>query len=93
MTTSDFIEWATTWAPDPNPERAPFREAIATYDDVDDRLGDVAEGDDFLTRAMWMEAAIRLARIGWKIREVEDLRWPLSGGSARVADLLATRAG
>lgn len=77
MTSADYIEWATTWAPTPTTERASLQHAIAVYDEVDDTLGDSAENDDFLTRVLWLETAIRLARIGWTIAELEDRRWPV----------------
>jgi hypothetical protein len=57
--------------------RVPLREASAIYDSVDERLGDEAESDDFLTRVLWLETAIRLARAGWTIEALENARWPL----------------
>jgi hypothetical protein len=85
--TSDYIEWATTWAPAPSTERSPFHVAVALYDEVDARLGDVAEHDEFFTRVLWLETAIRLAQVGWTIVEVEAHRWPLQGKS-HIVDLV-----
>jgi hypothetical protein len=85
--TTDYIVWATTWAPSASSERAPSRLARSIYDEVDERLGDEALDDDFLTRVLWLEMAIRLARIGWTILEVEEHIWPVHSG-ARVAEVL-----
>jgi hypothetical protein len=85
--TDDYIVWATTWGPTPAEVRAPLQIAIAAYDEVDARLGDLAEGDDFLTRSLWLEVSLRLARLGWSIAEVEARRWPLQGAS-RIGEAL-----
>lgn len=76
--TDDYVAWAQTWCPEPVArDRISVREGAAIYDSVDERLGDEAEGDDFLTRVLWLETAIRLARVGWTIEALEDARWPL----------------
>lgn len=83
---NDYIAWAQFWCPVPvAPDRAPLREAAAAYDDVDNRLGDDAETSEFLTRALWLETAIRLARLGWGIKELEDARWPVGSSGGAVA--------
>ena len=80
MATDDYIAWAQTWCPEPvASERGALDDAKGAYDAVDERIGDDAEHDDFLTRVLWLETAIRLARLGWTIRELEDCRWPVSG--------------
>lgn len=77
--TDDYIAWAQLWCPAPlAPSKAPRHQAFAAYDAAELRLGDDAEGDDFLTRVLWLETAFRLAPLGWTIREVEDARWPSS---------------
>jgi hypothetical protein len=87
-TTDDYIAWAQFWCPEPVAEkRSSLVKAAAAYDDVDERLGDDAETSEFLTRALWLETAIRLARLGWRINEIEAERWPV-GHSGRVAALL-----
>ena len=76
--TDDYIAWAQTWCPEPvATERVSVREGAVLYDLVDERLGDEAENDDFLTRVLWLETAIRLARVGWTIEALENARWPL----------------
>jgi len=62
-------------------------DACAVYDEVDTRLGDDAETSEFLTRALWLETAIRLARLGWRIDEVETARWPVAH-AGQVAELM-----
>jgi len=87
--TSDYIEWAQTWCPLPvASEPVPLTEAMKIYDAVDLRLGDDAEGDDFLTRVLWLETAIRLAKVGWTISELEAARWPVSNIAAMTAALM-----
>lgn len=74
--TADYIAWAQFWCPEPiATSRASFRLACAAYDEVDNRLGNDAEHDDFMTRILWLETAIRLARLGWGIIELENARW------------------
>lgn len=86
--TSDYITWAQMWCPEPiAPEAVPVHEAFALYDAVDERLGDDAEHDDFLTRALWLETAIRLARVGWTINGLEAARWPVPN-TARIMEIL-----
>lgn len=85
---ADYIEWAQLWCPEPLArERVSLREAALIYDDVDGRIGDDAEDDDFLSRVLWLETAIRLAQVGWTIDALEGARWPVSN-SARLADLI-----
>ena len=87
--TNDYIEWAQTWCPQPvAPEPAPLSEASRIYDEVDGRLGDEAENDDFLTRVLWLETAIRLAKVGWTISDLEAARWPVSNTAAVAAALM-----
>lgn len=89
--TDDYIAWAELWCPEAVAEtRAPLTEAARAYDLVDRRLGDDAETCEFLTRVLWLETAIRLARLGWTITGVEDARWPRSRRIS-IGDLL--RAG
>lgn len=85
--TDDYIAWATTWSPKPASDRAPLRVATGIYDEVDDRLGDDATGDDFLTRVLWLEMSIRLARVGWTIADVENARWPMQSASGLASVL------
>jgi hypothetical protein len=86
--TADYIEWAQFWCPEPIvPEPVSVQEAARIYDDVDERLGDDAEDDDFLTRVLWLETAIRLAQVGWTIPRLEDARWPVPN-TANVLDLM-----
>jgi hypothetical protein len=86
--TDDYIAWAQFWCPESIAERqASLQVACAAYDEVDDRLGDDAETSEFLTRALWLETAIRLARLGWRINELEAERWPV-GQSGRVVAFL-----
>jgi len=74
----DYIVWAQTWCPEPiAPEPVSLQEAARIYDAVDERIGDDAEEDDFLTRVLWLETAIRLARVGWTIAALENARWPM----------------
>lgn len=88
--TESYIVWAQTWCPEPlAPEALSLRKAAGIYDLVDGRLGDDAEGDDFLTRILWLETAIRLARAGWTIAALEDARWPVSH-AIKVAHLIGT---
>jgi hypothetical protein len=85
---ADYIAWAQTWCPEPiAPEPVPLPEAAVIYDDVDGRLGDDAEHDEFLTRVLWIETAIRLARVGWTIEALEAARWPVPN-TARVMDII-----
>lgn len=78
MSTLDYIVWAQTWCPEPiAPEPVSLQEAARIYDAVDERIGDDAEEDDFLTRVLWLETAIRLARVGWTIAALENARWPM----------------
>lgn len=84
----DYIAWAQFWCPEPvAAERVPFQKGAAIYDAVDARIGDEAEGDDFLTRILWLETAIRLARVGWTILGLEDARWPIAH-RASIRDLI-----
>jgi len=84
----DYIAWAQLWCPTSvASEQASAREAAAVYDAVDARLGDEAENDDFLTRVLWLETAIRLAQVGWTIEALEEARWPLPN-TVRMADLI-----
>lgn len=77
--TADYIAWAQLWCPEKvTPERGSLGEARMVYDLVDERLGDDAENDEFLTRVFWLEMAIRLARLGWTIEGLENARWPAS---------------
>jgi hypothetical protein len=86
--TNDYIAWAQAWCPEPvAPESVPMRDAAVIYDDVDGRLGDAAEDDDFLSRVLWLETGIRLARVGWTIAALEDARWPLPH-TARVMEII-----
>lgn len=86
MNTNDYIVWAQTWCPEPVlPESVALPDAAKVYDDVDGRLGDLAEGDDFLTRVLWLETAIRLARVGWTIETLEEARWPVPRTAAMAA--------
>lgn len=88
MGTDDYIAWAQLWCPETvTSERCPLGEAAEAYDLVDGRLGDDAEGDDFLTRVLWLETVVRLARLGWTVPELEDARWPVPR-TARVHDLI-----
>ena len=64
-----------------------MRQAALEYDFVDGRLGDDAETSEFMTRVLWLETAIRLAKLGWGISELEDARWPV-GHSTNVAQIL-----
>lgn len=78
MGTDDYIAWAQFWCPVPvAPTKAPIRTAALAYDEVDARLGDDAESSEFLTRVLWLESAIRLAALGWRINELEEARWPV----------------
>ena len=80
--------WAQENCPVPVAKtRSPFQEAKVAYDEVDLRLGDEAENDSFVAKAMWLEIAIRLARMGWTIDEFEGTRWPLQG-TAKVLVLV-----
>jgi hypothetical protein len=84
--TDEYIEWAQGLCPEKiADERAPLAEACAEYDAVDERIGDDAESSEFLTRVLWLETAIRLARIGWGIKELEDARWPVGAGGGAAA--------
>ena len=86
--TNDYIGWAQFWCPiSLASEAVSVQEAAKVYDDVDRRLGDDAEGDDFLTRVLWLETAIRLARVGWTILRLENARWPVPH-TVNVLDLL-----
>jgi len=88
MRTDDYIAWAQLWCPESvAPVRRSLTEAAAAYDLVDGRLGDDAEGDDFLTRVLWLETTVRLARLGWTVQELENARWPIPR-AVRVADLV-----
>lgn len=90
--TNDYITWAQMWCPQPvalNP--LSLQEAARVYDEVDDRLGDDAEGDDFLTRVLWIETAIRLAQVGWTIPQLEGARWPVSN-AVNVLDLMKNQS-
>lgn len=88
VTTDDLIEWARLWCPEPvAPTRASFAQATKAYDEADERIGDDAEGDDFLTRVLWIETSIRLARLGWTVRQLEDARWPVPR-TALISDLM-----
>lgn len=90
MSTNDYIEWAQTWCPVPvAPEPVALHEAATVYDDVDGRIGDDAEDDDFLTRVLWLETGIRLAEVGWTISGLENARWP-APRTTLVADLIRT---
>jgi hypothetical protein len=84
--TDDYIAWAQEWCPEPVArEQGSLARARAEYDSVDDRIGDEAEEDDFLTRVLWLETAIRLARVGWTVAELEEARWPVRGASRDAA--------
>ena len=86
--TADYIAWAQLWCPEPvAPHRAAFTDAQIAYDAVDERIGDDAEYDDFLSRVLWLETAIRLARLGWTVLDLENARWPVPQ-TARIADLI-----
>jgi hypothetical protein len=88
VASDDYIAWAQLWCPEPlAPEPAPFPEAKIAYDAADERIGDDAEHDEFLSRVLWLETAIRLARLGWTIRQLEDARWPVPR-TARLSDLI-----
>lgn len=58
--------------------RASLQEAKAAYDAVDNRLGDDAEYDEFLSKVLWMETTVRLAQLGWTVEDYEDAMWPKS---------------
>lgn len=78
-TTAEWIAWARGFAPEPMAlVRLEYELARQAYDGVDARLGDDAEGDEFLTKVMWLEITIRLAKLGWTVEEFEDARWPVS---------------
>jgi len=80
LPTKDLIAWARDNCPVPVASLPrTFAEAKAAYDDVDGRLGDDAEGDAFLSKALWMETTIRLAQLGWTVEHFEDVRWPIKG--------------
>lgn len=84
--TDDYIAWAQFWCPEAvAPDRGSLDEVCREYDDVDARIGDDAERDDFLTRVLWLETAIRVARQGWTIEEVEAARWPVGTGTSAAA--------
>jgi hypothetical protein len=61
--------------------RASLQEAKEAYDAVDNRLGDDAEFDEFLSKVLWMETTVRLAQLGWTVEEYEDAMWPKSGAA------------
>ena len=89
--TDDYIAWAQFWCPEPVAEdQVTLQEAREIYNLVDERIGDFAETSDFITRVLWIETAIRLARAGWAIAELEEAMWPVPH-SVNVAALL--RAG
>ena len=86
--TNDYIAWAQFWCPTPiAPEPVSVQDASVISDDVDGRLGDDAEEDDFTMRVLWLETAIRLAQVGWTIPRLEDARWPVPN-TANVLDLM-----
>lgn len=86
MWTDDYIAWAQLWCPEPvAAKKAPLSEAVTAYDEVDGRLGDDAETSEFLTRVLWLETAIRLARLGWRIDELEATRWPVGHAGSAAA--------
>lgn len=86
--TDDYIAWAQLWCPEPvASEQAPLVEAAAEYDEVDGRIGDDAERSEFLTRVLWLETAIRLARLGWRIDDLEAARWDI-GYAGHAAALI-----
>ena len=88
MLTNDYIAWAQCWCPTPiAPEPVSIQDAAVVYDDVDGRLGDDAEEDDFFARVLWLETAIRLAQVGWTIPRLEDARWPVPN-TANVTELM-----
>lgn len=89
MTTAEYIQWARENCTTPvAQERSSFDSAREAYDEVDARLGDEAEGNEFLTKALWMEITIRLAQLGWTVEEFEDERWPVPNTKAVVAQLI-----
>lgn len=89
MTTAEYVRWAHDNCPEPLQEvRSSFAQAWAEYEEVDRRLGDQAEHNDFLTRVMWMEITIRAHRLGWTVEDLEQQRWPLPG-TARIGDVLS----
>jgi hypothetical protein len=61
--------------------RASLQEAKAAYDDVDNRLGDNAEHDEFMSKILWMETTVRLAQLGWTVEEFEEAMWPKSNAA------------
>lgn len=78
LSNKELIAWARDNCPVPVASMPrTFDEAKAAYDDVDNRLGDDAEGDEFLSKALWMETTIRLAHLGWTVEHFEDVRWPV----------------
>ena len=80
LSTKELIAWARDNCPVPVASLPrTFNEAKAAYDGVDERLGDDAEGDEFLSKALWMETTIRLAHLGWTVERFEDVRWPVRG--------------
>lgn len=88
MTSDEYIAWAATTCPVvPSETKAPFAVAWAEYDSVDARLGDLADGDDFLSRVLWLEITLRVHRLGWTVEEVESARWPVRN-TARVRNVL-----
>ena len=87
--TNASIAWARDNCPVPiSVEKQPYEEAKKAYDAVDERLGDDAEEDEFLTKAMWMEITIRLAKLGWTVEELEDARWPVPHSKGIVSELI-----
>lgn len=87
--TLKYIAWAREHCPVPVASvRAEYEEARIAYDDVEDRLGDDAENDDFLSKLLWMETTIRLAQLGWTVEEFEDARWPVSNKQHVIEALL-----
>ena len=78
-TSDEYIAWARDNCPLAVRDiRASLQEAKAAYDAVDNRLGDDAEYDEFLSKILWMETTVRLAQLGWTVEDYEDAMWPKS---------------
>ena len=80
--TDEFIAWARDNCPlAVRDVRSSLQEAKAAYDAVDNRLGDDAEHDEFMSKILWMETTVRLAQLGWTVEEFEEAMWPKSNAA------------
>jgi hypothetical protein len=87
--TDEIIAWAKENCPLAIRDiRAPLQDAKAAYDAVDNRLGDDAEHDEFLSKILWMETTVRLAQLGWTVEEFESAMWPTSGAAGVLNSLM-----